>query len=167
MQRDHEEFRRRLSDVMVAAKNNHEAIERDVDSPEKVMHHMERVLQINPTIITCGVMYRPGYFPDGKRCLELIATHDSTGAMHLKHIENDYNPYLDRKWFKDCMENDKSLWSEVYFEQDLIPGVTGKRQLITYCLPVQFPRRPMDQHPHSGQRPQGHASPEVHHDRLL
>lgn len=136
LQRDHEEFLRRLSDVMVAAKNNHEAIEREVDCPENVMHHLRRVLQVNPTIITSGIVFHPDHFPDRKHCLELIATHDSTGTIHLKNIENDYNAYLDRKWFKDCIEHDKSLWSEVYFEQDLIPGVTGRRQLMTYCLPV-------------------------------
>ena len=136
LQRDHEEFRRRLSDVMVAAKNNHEDIEREVDYPEKVMHRLKHVLQVNPTIITYGIVYQPGYFPDRKRCLELFATHDSTGTIHLNSIENDNNPYLDRKWFKDCIEHDKSLWSEVYFEQDIIPGVTGRRQLMTYCLPV-------------------------------
>lgn len=136
LQRDHEEFLRRLSDVMVAAKNNHEAIEREVDYPESVMHHLERVLQVNPKIITYGIVYQPNYFPDRKHCLELIATHDSVGAIHLKNIENDSNAYLDRKWFKDCIEKDKSFWSDVYFEQDLIPVVTGRRQLMTYCLPV-------------------------------
>ena len=136
LQRDHEEFLRRLSDVMVAAKNNHEAIEREVDSPEEVMHHLKRVLQVNPTIITCGIVYQPDYFPDRKRCLELVATRDSAGTIRLNSIENDDNAYLGRKWFKDCIENDTSLWSEVYFEQDLIPGVTGRRQLMTYCLPV-------------------------------
>ncbi len=136
LQRDHEEFRRRLSDVMVAIKNNLEDVENGVDNPDKVMRHMNRVLQVNPTIITCGLLYKPGYFPDRKRCVEIIATHDSLGAVHLRNIENDNNVYLERQWFKDCIANDSADWSDVYFEQDLIPGVTNRRQLTTYCYPV-------------------------------
>ena len=136
LQRDHEEFRRRLSDVMVAVKNNLDDIENEIDQPEKLMHRLERILQVNPTIITCGVLYQPGHFPDRKQCIELIATHDTTGAMRLSSIEKDYNEYLDRQWFKESVTNDSALWSEVYFEQDLIPGVTGRRQLSSYCQPV-------------------------------
>lgn len=136
LQRDHEEFRRRLSDVVVALKNNLEDVENDVNHPDKVMHHLDRLLQINPTIIGCGLLYQPDYFPDRKRCLELIATHDSTGVIHLRTIENDGDVYLDRKWYNDCLKKDTALWTEVYFEQNIIPGVTGRRQLSTYCHPV-------------------------------
>ena len=133
---NHQEMRRRLSDVVVAVKNNLDDIENEIDQPEKLMHRLERVLQVNPTIITCGVLYQPGHFPDRKQCLELIATHDSAGAMRLSSIENDYNVYLDRQWFKECVAKDSALWTEVYLEKDLIPGVTGCRQLTSYIQPV-------------------------------
>ena len=133
---NHQEMRRKLSDVAVAVKNNLDDIENEIDQPEKLMHRLERVLQVNPTIITCGVLYQPGHFPDRKQCLELIATHDSAGAIRLSSIENDYNVYLDRQWFKECVSNDSALWTEVYFENDLIPNVTGRRQLTSYIQPV-------------------------------
>ena len=136
LQRDHEEFRRRLSDVMVAAKNNLHEVECNIDDPQKAAEHMERILRLNPTVITCGIVYQPGYFPDRKRCLEIIATHDSLGSIHVRTIENDHNAYLDRKWYVDGMTKDTVQWSEVYFEQDLIPGVTSRRQLTSYVTPV-------------------------------
>ena len=136
LQRDHEEFRRRLSDVMVAAKNNLHEVECNIDDPQKAAEHMERILRLNPTVITCGIVYQPGYFPDRKRCLEIIATHDSLGSIHVRTIENDHNAYLDRKWYVDGMTKDTAQWSEVYFEQDLIPGVTSRRQLTSYVTPV-------------------------------
>ena len=42
--RIHEEFRRRLSDVYVAVKNNVHDIERDIDEPEKMFGHVERIV---------------------------------------------------------------------------------------------------------------------------
>ena len=137
LQRDHEEFRRRLSDVMVAVRNNLDGVEGEANNPEKVMNHLERILQVNPSIIGCGLLYQPGHCPDKKRCLELIATRDSTGVPHRTAIENDHNVYLDRVWFDECLKKDTALWSEVYFEQDVIPGVTGRRQLSTYCHSVR------------------------------
>jgi len=136
LRRDHEEFRRRLSDVMVATKNNLYNIEQDIDEPEKITAHLERILRLNPTILTCGVVYKPDYFPGKARCLELYASRDSAGVMHIGKVENDHDIYLDRDWFKHGMEQDTADWSEVYFEDNLIPNVSGRRQLATYSVPV-------------------------------
>ena len=136
LQRDHEEFRRRLSDVMVATKNNLHAIEQTIDDPQQTLSHLERIIQLNPTIVTCGVLYEPGYFPDRARCLELYASRDSAGVIHVNKIEDDHNAYVDRDWFKHGLEKDTADWSEVYYEHDLIPTVSGRRQLTTYSVPV-------------------------------
>ena len=134
--RDHEEFRRRLSDVMVATKNNLHNIEQDINDPEKIIAHLERILQVNPTILSSGVVYEPNYFPGKPRCLELYATWDSAGVMHLGKIENENNIYENRSWFRRGMSQDSANWSEVYFENELIPDVSGRRQVTTYYIPV-------------------------------
>jgi sigma-B regulation protein RsbU (phosphoserine phosphatase) len=134
--RDHEEFRRRLSDVMVATKNNVHNIEQDIDDPEKITAHLERILRVNPTILTCAVRYKPDYFPGKPRCLELYASRDSAGVVHLGKVENDNNIYEDRNWFRKCLAEDTASWSEVYYEYDLIPHVSGRRQLTTYYVHV-------------------------------
>ena len=141
--RDHEEFRRRLSDVMVATNNHLYDIEQEVDEPEKIMPHLERILQVNPTILSTGILYSPDYFPGKPRCLELFASRDSAGVIHLGRIENDHNVNIDRAWYKKGIEQDTADWSEVYFENDLIPNVTGRRQLTTYAVPVHKDGRPV------------------------
>ena len=136
LQRDHEEFRRRLSDVVVATRNNLDDIERDIDHPETAITHLEHILHVNPTILSCGIAYIPDYFPKRGRYLEIVSTRDSAGVTHLRKIENDYNIYIERKWFREGIEKDTAHWSEVYFEYDLIPGITGRRQVTTYSEPV-------------------------------
>lgn len=131
---NHQEMRRKLSDVYVAVRNNIDDIENEFDQPEKLKLRLERILQVNPTIIACGILYQPDYFPGRKQGLEIIATHDSTGAILLSRVEN--NMYLERKWFKECVANDSALWSEAYFENNLIPNVTGRRQLTSFCHPI-------------------------------
>ena len=136
LQRDHEEFRRRLSDVMVAVQNNVHDIESCVDNPEMIIPQLERILQINPSIITCGIVYVPDYHPDKERCLELYASRDSAGVVQTGIIEDDYIVVMDRDWFRKGLEKDTAEWSEVYFENDLIPNISGRRQLTTYSTPV-------------------------------
>ena len=117
---NHQEMRRKLSDVYVAVRNNIDDIENEFDQPEKLKHRLERILQVNPSIIACGILYQPDYFPGRKQGLEIIATHDSTGAILLSRVEN--NMYLERKWFKECVANDSALWSEAYFESADLAG---------------------------------------------
>jgi anti-sigma regulatory factor (Ser/Thr protein kinase) len=136
LQRDHEEFRRRLSDVMVATKNNLHEIELNVDHPEKIVPQLERVLQANPSIITCAILYESGYFPERKRCLEIYSTRDSVGKVHTFQDEDDHNPYLDREWFKKGLSKDTADWSEAYFEYELIPNDNARYLLTTYSIPV-------------------------------
>ena len=136
LQRGHEEFRRRLSDVMVASRNSVYDVEKNIDDLDKTMAYMKRYLQMNPTVITCGVLYKPGYFPNRKRCLELYASRAPNGKIYVEKIENDYNVYLDRDWFKFGMERDSANWSETYFEDNLIPDVSGRHRLsvVAHCL---------------------------------
>ena len=136
LQRDHEEFRRRLSDVMVAAKNNLHELEREIDNPGKAVTHLERILQVNPTILTCALVYVPNYFPDRNRCLEIYSTCDSLGTVHSFTDEDDYNDYLDREWFKQGIEKDTANWSEAYFEYELLPNDSNRYLMTTYYMPV-------------------------------
>ena len=41
---NHQEIRRKLSDVHVAAENNVHDIERDIDNPDKMFDHMQRLV---------------------------------------------------------------------------------------------------------------------------
>lgn len=44
---NHQELRRKLSDVHVAAENNIHDIERDIDNPDMMYNHMERIVRQN------------------------------------------------------------------------------------------------------------------------
>ena len=44
---NHQEIRRKLSDVRVAAENNVHDIERDIDNPDKMFDHMQRIIRQN------------------------------------------------------------------------------------------------------------------------
>ena len=133
---NHQEIRRKLSSVAIAVENNVHDIVRDLDDPDEVATQVERIIKTNPTIVRCGVLYEPGYFPDKGRCYAPLATCDDDSVVQVGRIDSDYNNYIDKKWFQRCLKEDKSGWSEAYFEENLLPNNNTPRQLVTCYAPI-------------------------------
>ncbi len=51
-----EKLRRTLSDVYVATTNNVHDIERDIDNPDLMPEHMERIVRQNKMLASCGLL---------------------------------------------------------------------------------------------------------------
>lgn len=134
--RNLEELRRRLSDVFVATQNNVHVIEQVVDDPERVSIHLNRIVRTNNSLVTSGVLYKPGYFPQRTHCLEIYASRDTSGVVHASSIENEHNIYMDWAWFKHGMSKDTADWSEVYIETNDLLHNGQQRQLTTYYVPL-------------------------------
>ena len=133
MLRNLEEVRRWLSDVYVATKNNAFYIERDIETPEKVTAHLERILLTNPNLASVRVLYVPDYFEAPS--LELFASRDADRQVHVGNIEGEHNIYLDREWFRRGIAKDTADWSEPYFDNNHL-GEGSRRQLATYFIPI-------------------------------
>ena len=52
-----------LTAVEVAAINNVSEIERNLDSPERVVTAMKGELELNPHVVGCGLAFVPDYYP--------------------------------------------------------------------------------------------------------
>ena len=86
-----QELRRRLSDVYVAARNNVHDIERDIDDPDKMFDHLERLVKINPNIVCSSLMFERNYYPskglvEGLLREQVVRWRSGTApADHLHH----------------------------------------------------------------------------------
>ena len=85
--RAHREVQRRLSEVYVANVNNVHEIERDIDDPDKLYDHLERIVRRNPYIVSCGLLFIPDYYPEKGRFFVPFATRDTAecrlgGSLH-------------------------------------------------------------------------------------
>ena len=134
--RNLEELRRRISDVYVATTNNVYVIEQDVDDPEKVSAHLKRVASENSSLVTSAVLYKPGYLPNRKRCVEIFAACDSSNLVHVDNLEKDHNIYMDWEWFQRGISEDSTGWTDVYIETNDLLSDGMPRQLITFYTPL-------------------------------
>ncbi|MBQ2209844.1 MAG: hypothetical protein II404_07770, partial [Prevotella sp.] len=79
--RAYREVQRRLSEVFVANINNVHEIERDIDDPDRLYDHLERIVRQNPYIVSCGLLFVPDYYPEKGRYFVPFATADTADVV--------------------------------------------------------------------------------------
>ena len=139
---NHQGIRRKLSDVHVAAKNNVHDIERDIDNPDKMFDHMQRIIRQNRSIVCCALLFKHDYYPSKDRVFVPCARKDAADSIIVSRIDSTYNSYFYREWFQEQLKADKSVWTKPYFESQMFAGHQKPRLLTTYAIPI---------HDHNGQ----------------
>ena len=131
-----QELRRMLSDVYVAAENNVHDIERDLSDPDKLFAHVERIVENNPSIICCGLLFEPDYYPQKGKFFVPYATRGSDDQVRVTRIDSIYQSYIDEDWYQQRMKNDSADWTEAYFENLQHTNNKEQRLLTTYAIPL-------------------------------
>ena len=139
---NHQEIRRKLSDVHVAAENNVHDIERDIDNPDKMYDHMERIVRQNLPIVCSYILFKEYYFPSKGRVFVSCARKDAADNIIMSRIDSTYNSYFYGEWFQNQLKTDQSTWTKPYFESQMFAGNQEPRLLATYTVPI---------HDHEGQ----------------
>ena len=133
---NHQEIRRKLSDVHVAAENNVHDIERDIDNPDKMFDHMQRIIRQNRSIVCCALLFKQDYYPSKGRVFVPCARKDAADSIIVSRIDSTYNSYFYREWFQNQLKADKSVWTKPYFESQFFAGDQEPRLLTTYAVPI-------------------------------
>ena len=133
---EREKVRRRLSDIYVAAVNNVHDIERDIENPDLMLGHVERIVKQNPTVVSCGLLFEPDFYPQKGRFYVPFASRDSLGTVMAERIDSVYTRYSQADWYKELMGSDSADWTGAYFEDPAISKYVKPRLLTTYSVPV-------------------------------
>lgn len=133
---NHQEMRRWLSEVQVAVENNVHDIERDIDDPDVMFGHVERVVRQNPTIACCAMLFLQNYYPEKGRVFVPCARRDAADSVRVSRIDSTYHGYFYDEWFVEQVQKDQSCWTKPYFESQMFAGSHEPRLLTTYTVPV-------------------------------
>ena len=134
--KNRQDLRRRLSDVHVAVENNVHDIERDIDNPDMMFDHMERMTRLNKTIACSSILFEHGYYPSKGKLFIPCARKDSDGNVKVTRIDSTYHSFFYGKWFQERTKQNNSSWSKPYYESKLFAGDQCPRLLTTYCAPI-------------------------------
>ena len=134
--RAYREVQLRLSEVFVANVNNVHEIERDIDDPDRLYDHLERIVRQNPYIASCGLLFVPDYYPEKGRYFVPFATADTADVVSVMRIDSLYHSYIEEDWFVERLESDSADWVDPYFENPLLTTHIAPRLLVTHAIPI-------------------------------
>lgn len=136
LQENQQELRRRLSDVYVATRNNVHDIERDIDDPDKMFDHMERMVNMNPYIVCSYILFEPNYYPSKGRVFVPCAREDADGKVRASRIDSTYHSYFYDVWFEDQVKKEEANWTTAYFESEMFADGQEPRLLTTFSVSI-------------------------------
>ena len=127
--------RRLTSDIQVATVNTVPQLEENLDNPDQMLKLMERMVQLNPEISSCGISFKENYYPKkGRAFCPYAARRDSTVVVET--LGGDDYPYLHAKWFTEALQADSGYWSKPFFSND-----KDKTPTVAYMVPIRDKNR--------------------------
>lgn len=112
-----EKIRGVLSDVYVGTINNIVDIERDLDNPDKLQAHLERMVNQNMYMSSCRLIFEPDVYPQKGHRFEIYAWRDSAGIIRGRQMNEEHPDYLVHAWYQDSFENEEGDWTPPYFDR--------------------------------------------------
>ena len=114
---ENEKIRGVLSDVYVAAINSLNDIERDLDSPDMLQQHLERMVKQNNYMSSCRLIFEPDFYPSRGRSYEIYAWRDSADNIHGRQMNEQHPDFIVHKWYKASFESSEGDWTPPYFDR--------------------------------------------------
>ena len=113
-----EKIRGVLSDVYVAAINSVHDIEDDIDDPDKLQEHLERMVSLNMYMSSCRLIFEPDFYPKKGHRFEIYAwRHPNTGVIMSRQMNEDHPDFMEHAWYKDAFANNEGDWTPPYFDK--------------------------------------------------
>lgn len=130
------EQRRITTMVDMGTMNNAHDIEEDLDNPEKMFDHMERIVKLSDHIACCYLIFEPYYYPGKGRLFIPCARRNSKGSVNVSRIDSTYHSYFSDVWFLEQIKKDRQDWTKPYLESPAFAGNDDSRVLKTFTVPI-------------------------------
>ena len=123
-----EKIRGVLSDVYVAAINNVNVIERDLNDSDLLQQHLERMVSQNQYMSSCRLIFESDFYPQKGHNFEIYAWRDSSGVVRGKQMNERHPDFLVHAWYKRAFEQEEDDWTPPYLDR------AASQQLTTTYL---------------------------------
>ena len=107
-----------------------------LDQPERMYDYSRRIVESNPYIIGCAIVFKPDYYPDRKLFMayvhrkdKIMMTDEESVLVTSETFGN--RPYTEQVWYTEPMETGRALWTNPLKDKD-----TEGEALTTFCLPL-------------------------------
>ena len=122
-----------LWSVQIAAANNRDEIERNLESPKQVFEALEREITVN-RFIGCFAAFEPDYFKGQGRWFEAYLYHADSTRLERLQIGSPSHDYFNGPWYKKGLSLDRQgvgYLTAPYFDNSIKSGMS-----CSYVLPI-------------------------------
>jgi sigma-B regulation protein RsbU (phosphoserine phosphatase) len=124
-------IRRTMLMAEVAVRNHVWDAERLLAEPDSMYNVCRRVVEQNEDIGSCGIAFRPYYYPELGQYFEPHALLEDSVVV-MSQIGSPNHDYTRRSFYRDAMEGDTAHWCSPY---DDLEGAGGR--VTSYAMPVR------------------------------
>ena len=125
-------IQRALSDIYVASVNTVPDIENNIGKPDKQFDIVKRLLELNPTIRSCGISFVENYYPQKGRWFCPYAFRDTSGVITTTTIGSAQFDYLSAQWFLEAKDAKEGYWSKPFYD-----GTDSVTMLTSFLVPIR------------------------------
>ena len=119
--------------VHVAAANNRDEIERNLESPEQVFDALEREIQVN-RFMGCFAAFEPDYFNGQGRWFEAYVYHADSTRLERRQIGSPSHDYFNGPWYQKGLGMDKEGLG--YLTTPYFDNSVDSATYCSYVLPI-------------------------------
>ena len=107
-----------------------------LNNPEKITTYSRRLVESNPNIAGCAIVFKPGFYQEGQN---FMAYFRRDGSTIIRCESFGDRPYTEQVWYTKPMTTAMPYWLNPTEGME-----TNEQPILTFCLPIMgFDGRPV------------------------
>lgn len=125
-----------LLSVEQSAGNIYFDLIRHLNQPERMITYSRQLVESNPYIVGCAIVFKPDYYPGRHLFMAYIhreghsTTTDNTSVLVAQDTYTD-KPYTEQRWYTEPMASGRACWIDPLKNDE-----AEDEPLATFCLPI-------------------------------
>ena len=118
-----------LHSVEETTENVYADLRLHLDQPERMFTYSRRIVECNPYIDGCAIVFRPNYYPGHE--LYMAYVHRDVNGEFVTQETFANRPYTKQVWYEETVAREATFWTAPLKNDD-----TEDKPLITFCQPI-------------------------------
>jgi len=120
-----------MSSIEVAVTNVNHFVTDNLSDPEIMLTITRSVMEVNPSMNECGILFVPDYYKDRGRAFHPVSYRNEDGSLVTTDFGTDGFDYYQRPWYSDVVKSGEAVWTDPYISH------TDQKLICTFSEPVR------------------------------
>ena len=128
-------IRNQLAKVEVTVDNMEWVVNESLSQPDTLFTITHRLVEYNPSIQGCGILFTPNYYPQKGRLFEPYSVRRPNGTITTQQIGSSSHDYTQMIFYTVPIAKNEKTWCDPYLD-----SIGSNKMVTTYSVPVHNQR---------------------------